>query len=307
MSTLSLALVAAIPLVLSPATYSRLRVSITYVWRHRRLPHIAAPVRFTEWVQWRKLFDRDFSLALLTDKLRTKEVARAFIGDNHVIPTLWSGTDLPPLPPWPFPFIVKANHGCGQFVVVRNSADWQRAQREAPKWLASPYGIWLDEWHYSRARRCLVVEPFVGPSEGLPVDYKIYVFDGVARCIQVHLDRASDHRWMQYDRDWHPLSVRNDEDVRRPATLDNMLRAAEAISMGRDFLRVDFYEVDGGMLFGETCLFPGSGLDPFQPDALDFVLGGYWSDARAYRAKTAPVMSCDHRQEQNGGCDYKQQ
>lgn len=235
---------------------------------------------FTEWVQWRKLHDRDHGLAMLTDKLFAKDLAAARLGDDFIIPTLWQGTQLPSLPPWPLPVIVKANHGCGQFVVVRDAADWQRALRVAPAWLAKPYGEWLDEWHYTQARRLLLVEPFIGPAHALPVDYKIYVFGGVARCIQVHLDRASRHRWTQYDRQWRRLSASaGDDDVAPPRSLATMLRAAESIAAGRDHLRVDFYEMDGQPLFGEACLFPGSGLDPFHPAELDAQLGAYWSNS----------------------------
>lgn len=207
------------------------------------------------------------------------------VGSRHLLsrlclkPVAASPMAMADLPPWPWPFIVKANHGCGQFVVVRNAQDWQRALHEAPGWLAAPYGIWLDEWHYTQARRLILVEPFVGPAKDLPVDYKVYVFNDVARCVQVHVDRDRRHCWAQYDREWCPISAGPKHDMPRPTSLRAMLGAAEAIAQGRDHLRVDFYEVDGRLLFGETCLFPGSGLDPFHPQELDTVLGGYWSDA----------------------------
>ncbi len=97
----------------------------------------------------------------------------------------------------------------------------------------------------------------------------------------MHVDRDGDHRWVQFDRQWQQLSSNVIEGgIDRPATLFQMLAAAEAIAGGRDHLRVDFYEIDGVMFFGETCLFPGSGLDPFSPASLDTELGRRWSDAR---------------------------
>lgn len=275
------ALTAALPLFVPPAAWARARVSLAYAWRHGRVADIDNPQLFTEWVQWRKLHDRDHGLAMLTDKLFAKAMAADRIGPEHVIPTLWSGHALPRRAPWPMPFIVKANHGCNQFVVVRKASDWQAALRLAPAWLREPYGRWLDEWHYTRARRMILVEPHIGEAERLPLDYKVYVFNGVARCIQVHLDRMDNHRWVQFDRHWQQMSSsRCGAEVRRPETLAQMLRAAEAIASTRDHLRVDFYEVDGIMYFGETCLFPGSGLDPFHPQSLDEVLGRFWGSAR---------------------------
>lgn len=280
-SSLVLALTVALPFALPPAVWPRARVSLAYLWRHGRLPNVGSPELFTEWVQWRKLRDRDLGFAMLTDKIFAKSLASDLIGAEHIIPTLWQGVILPQQAPWPKPFIVKANHGCKQFIVVRNEEDWQRALRQSPHWLSEPYGQWLDEWHYTKARRMLLVEPFIGTATSLPIDYKVYVFGGVAECIQVHLDRNSDHRWIQYSREWHRISASTvDADILRPKTLSAMLAAAETIAGNRDHLRVDFYEVDGAMFFGETCLFPGSGLDPFSPLSLDAELGRHWTRAR---------------------------
>jgi hypothetical protein len=273
------ALFSAIPVALpSRANWARLRISILYLWRHGYLPNLDEPRLFSEWVQWRKLKDRDLSLAVLTDKLAAKALATDVLGAEFVIPTLWHGNQLPATPPWPMPFIVKANHGCQQFVVVRCDADWRHARRKAPNWLRSAYGKWLDEWHYGRARRTLLVEPFVGPAAGLPTDYKVFVFGGVARFIQVHVGRGEDHRWVQYDRQWRRVSDGSD-DLAAPSKLGEMLRAAEEMAGCRDHLRVDFYEVNGRLWFGETCLFPGSGLDRFAPVTLDEAFGRYWTAA----------------------------
>jgi hypothetical protein len=254
-------------------------VSIIYWWRHGYFPDLQRPRRFNEWVQWRKLEDRNLGLAARTDKLYAKTLAAELIGPSLVIPTLWHGDLLPDQPPWPMPFIVKANHGCRQFVVVRTLQDWRRAKREAPQWLEATYGTWLDEWHYGRAERTLLVEPFIGPERGLPTDYKVFVFGGVAQFVQVHVDRGSDHRWVQFDRHWSRLSNSRD-DIEQPVQLAQMLQAAERIAIGQDHLRVDFYEVDGRLWFGETCLFPGSGLDRFDPPSLDDVFGRCWTRSR---------------------------
>ena len=252
------------------------RVRVTYAWRHRRWPSLANPRCFTEWVQWRKLYDRDPELARLTDKAHSKRLAAAALGDAMVIPTLWEGVDLPRDPPWPMPFIVKANHGCNQFIVVRDLAGYARARRKAPAWLRRAYGGWLDEWHYRAARRSLIVELYVGGPDALPLDYKVYVFGGRAVMIQLHEGRGQTHRWSQFDLNWRPLSTAASA-APAPASLPAMVAAAERLGKQNDFLRVDFYEIDGRPLFGEFCLYPGSGLDPFDPVELDQWLGAQWS------------------------------
>lgn len=259
--------------------WTRWRVGLFYWWRHGRWPELDAPRRFTEWVQWRKLNDRRHALALLTDKAHAKSIAAARIGGEQVVPTLWLGENLPTVAQWLMPFIVKANHGCGQFIVVRTAADYMRAKVVAPFWLTAAYGGLLDEWHYRSARRVLAVEPYIGGAM-LPVDYKVYVFGGRAEVVQLHVGRGHRHRWTQFGRDWTPLS---DDPIKAeaPPRLAEMLAAAEAIAGSEDFLRVDFYCEGGRLLFGECCLYPGSGLDPFRPDALDLALGDRWSAARS--------------------------
>ena len=72
-------------------------------------------------------------------------------------------------------------------------------------------------------------------------------------------------------------------DAAPPVLLADLLAAAEAMAGEEEFLRVDFYCQDGRVLFGECCLYPGSGLDPFRPDTLDLLLGERWSAARSGR------------------------
>lgn len=145
------------------------------------------------------------------------------------------------------------------------------------------YGYWLDEWLYRDIPRGLLVEPFIGVAGSLPVDYKLYVFSGKVAYIQVHLEREHDHRWLLFTPKWRRRSAASrDTDPPRPASLDAMIAAAETLAQGVDFVRTDFYEVAGRPLFGEMTFYPGSGLDPFDPDDLDFELGALWRAARDF-------------------------
>ncbi|WP_375429132.1 ATP-grasp fold amidoligase family protein [uncultured Sphingomonas sp.] len=259
----------------------RLRVRLCYIWRHGRLPDLADPVLFTELIQHRKLHDRDLRMPSFADKVRAKTLVADLLEPAWVTPKLWSGTALPEEAPWPRPFVVKSRHGCNQVRVVRASDDWAAVRDEAFLWMRRPYGIWLDEWLYRRIPLGLLVEAFAGPGPDLPVDYKFFPFGGRVEYIQVHLDRGGDHRWIVMDRDWTRVSAATpDPDPPRPAALPRMIAAAETLSVGFDFVRVDLYDLPAGPRFGEMTFYPGSGLDRFDPPALDAVMGARWLRAR---------------------------
>ncbi len=265
------------------AALARCRVAVIYGWRHRRLLNLDAPIRFTELVQMRKLYDRSPDQTLLMDKVAAKHLAEVALGTEWVVPTLWSGKTLPDETPFPFPAILKARHGCNQNAVLCKAparSQWRRLQHRSRRWQRAPYGIWLDEWAYRDVPRGLIAEPLLGGKLPLPIDYKIYVFGGHATHVQVHLDRGGRHRWILHDRNWRPLVDATDRPD-APASLSAMLAAAETLSRGMSFLRVDFYEVDGRPYFGEFCLYPGSGFDPFAADWIDLELGAIWLDAMA--------------------------
>ena len=255
---------------------ARLRVELIYWWRHHRRARLARPTLFTELLQLRKLHDRDPRLAVMTDKLGAKTLVTERLGADWVVPTLWSGTRLPEACSWTPPFVVKSRHGCNQTIVVRDpAACWAEVRRRAEGWQGHYYGGWLDEWGYRDVPRGIVVEPFVGEGDALPVDYKVYVFGGRAAFVQVHLDRERNHRWIVHDPDWRRFGTGR-EDVPWPTRLADMLAAAETMAAGFDFARVDFYQPGDRPLFGEMSFYPGSGLDPFDPPELDAIMGELW-------------------------------
>lgn len=259
------------------------RIWLTYLWRHRRLPRLRAPSLFTEFVQVRKLHDRDARLPVCADKVAVKAFVAERLGAEWVIPTLWHGDTLPARPPWAYPFVVKARHGCNQNSFVRSAAtDWNRLRERARGWTRRGYGWWLDEWLYQEVPRGLLVEPLVGDGPELPTDYKFYVFGGRVEYIQVHLGRGRRHRWIVLDREWHRVSTPTwDADPPRPHAFAAMLDAAEVLARDFHFVRVDLYEVAGRPLFGELTFYPGSGLDRFDPVSLDRAMGDHWRAALA--------------------------
>lgn len=265
-----------------PELTARLRVALTYGWRHRRLVRLRRPERFTDWIQWRKLYDRDGRMPPLADKLEVKRHVAATLGPEWVTPTLYHGRDLPEQASWRPPFVVKSRHGSNQCAFVRTGGeDWAGIRAAARRWMRGPYGLLLDEWLYRHVPPGILVEPFVGTGGVLPVDYKVYVFGGRAACVKVDRDREHGHWRAIYDLGWQMVwAPPGWPGEPPPASLREMVAAAETLGRGFDFVRADFYQVDGRPRFGELTFYPGSGLSPL-PDYLDYWLGALWTKAHA--------------------------
>jgi TupA-like ATPgrasp len=246
---------------------AKLRIAMCYLVRHQRLISFNNPKTFNELVQRRKLNNREPRMAMLADKVAVKAFVAATLGPQWVTPTLWHGTDLPETPDWPLPFVVKSRHGCNQNAFFRDSlSGWPKVRRDAQRWLKQAYGALLDEWLYTHIPRGILVEPFIGDRNTLPIDYKVFTYGGRATHVQVHLGREHDHRWIVFDRNWRRVSARTDDpDPAPPHALQKLLDAAEKLSSGFDFVQMTFY--------------PGSGLDKFNPVSLDVMMGSLWLEA----------------------------
>jgi hypothetical protein len=258
-------------------------------WQYRfvfgRPPSLLFPKTFNEKLQRRKIFDRDRRLPTLVDKVLVKDFVAAKLGPEWVTKTLWHDTALPPLAArnWPIPYVLKANHGSGMNYCVRSNdeIDWPRMERLCEKWLREIYGDWGGEWAYYSIKPQLLVEPFFGKDGELPVDYKLWTFSGRVEFIQVDTDRQHAHKRTMFDRSWNrmPFTTIYEIDQREivpPQSLQRMIRAAEILSDGMSFARIDLYEIDGSPRFGEVSLYPDSGVGRFIPAEFDRRIGSLW-------------------------------
>lgn len=279
----------------------RLRLAIEFYRRHRRWPDFDRPRSFSEKVNARQLHDRDPRLPRFVDKVAVKEIVAETLGPDWVVPTLWAGSDPDEIPfdrleP---PYVVKANHGSCMtaFVESRAELDAEAVRALARGWLGRDYGAEWCEWAYSPVPRKILVEPMLRDAAGeVPEDYKIFVFGGRAAWIQVDAGRFHDHRRAFYDTHWRLQSFGVEypamsRPMPRPQRLEEMLAAAERLGALFDFARVDFYEVEGRLLFGEITFYPGAGRDRFDPPEVDEAFGRLWpsredADAAARVAAT---------------------
>jgi hypothetical protein len=235
---------------------------------------------FTEKIQWRILNDRRELLGLTCDKLKSKEFAEA--ADVGVPRTYWHGTDVRELADVTLPaqWVLKPNHRSGSVYFGAGAANVPHLLEVTDGWLRDAQSLDLGEWAYSQADPALLVEEALGTQGQPPADYKIFVFDGDPKLVQVDTDRHGDHRKRFYTTDWQPLMTSQvcplGEIQPRPRHLEEMLLAAGRLGKSFDFIRVDLYADDDAVMFGEFSAYPGGGIDRYSPRNLDRLLGSYW-------------------------------
>ena len=256
-------------------------------WRfrqaHGRFPSLARPATFTEKLNWRITFDRRPLLHRTCDKLAMKEHARTTApGLVRVPETYWFGADVRELSGARLPdrWVLKPNHSCRRVLVADGPMELGEIASRTAGWVEERYWRKSDEWAYRRARPGLLVEEFIGEPGQVPTDLKVLVFDGVPRVVGVHTGRGPEHRTRLYTPGWRPLpwtgGHRWGPDHPRPQRLDDMLAAASALAAGYDMLRVDFYEHEGVLWFGELTPYPAAGLSRLEP-GLDALQGSWWT------------------------------
>jgi TupA-like ATPgrasp len=254
----------------------------------RRL-HLFRPRRYTEKMQWRKLFDLDPIYAVFCDKVATRQYVTQRLGPDATVPILWLGENPAAVPFEQLrpPYIVKCSHGSGWNIVVRNTSDNDFAAMRAclERWLATDYGTRCFEPGYSEVPRRLLVEPLLTHQGGFPLEFKFFMFNGATRRVMLRAnygDGARDRVQAYYDTHWRLLPVRTSDmppssAVPRPPEFDRMRTMAEALARDRDHLRVDFLVSDRHVYVGELTCYHRGGLFRFDPDAEDFELGESWT------------------------------
>lgn len=267
----------------------RLAVLLQYRRAHGRFPRLNPPITFTEKVQYRKLYERDSRLPVFADKAKAKALIAEMIGPQYIIETLWAGRDTERLnfEELRRPFVIKPTHSCGETIFVREDdhPDWDDVRRQCRSWVDGAYGSRTREWLYKHIEPGIMIERMIGDGKTPPADFKLFVFHGKTKIIQVDVQRFGDVRERAlYDADWKRLAVWSTfpdsrQEIDRPNRLDEMKRVAEKIGSAFDFVRVDLYEVDERIYFGETTFYPASGYARYHPVSFDAEMGKMWQQA----------------------------
>lgn len=267
----------------------KLYLKIKYKKDHNRHLDLRNPLSYNEKLDWLKLYDRNPKYHLLADKLRVKELLEPVVGKEHIVPTIggpWKKAEDIDWDDLPQQFVLKCNHDSASVVICtdKSKLDVEKAKRKLNECVRKDY--YRDEnrqWAYKGIDRCIFAEKYIHDDEldDLP-DYKFHCFNGKAKCVLVCMGRFSEsHACMNvYDMDWNKLpyepGFKNIPwEMAKPNSFDEMKDLAEKIAsyIGNSYERIDFYNVDGKVYFGEVTFYPGGGSDKLRPIEWEYILG----------------------------------
>lgn len=257
-------------------------------------PDLSRPKTFNEKLQWLKLHDRNPLYTTLVDKYRVKEWVAKHIGAEHVIKTYdaWERIEDIDISGLPERFVLKTNHDCGGIVICRNRStfDLDAAKKKLAKHLRKNYFWGGREWPYKNVKPLVFAEEYISPDDGIDlVDYKFFRFSNGKMLTLLITDRFSGAELTKtfFDDKWIPLALTEGghpvkSDVSEPVYFEVMKQFVNKLGEGFPFVRVDFYEAGGRLLFGEMTFFPNSGLERFDPPEWDELLGSWIDLSGAY-------------------------
>ena len=252
--------------------------------------NVNSPVTFCEKIQWLKLNDHKPIYHRMVDKLNVKTYLAGIIGEQYVIPTLavWDKIDDIDIAQLPNKFVLKTTTGGGSHgvVICHDKSQFNIESAKLSLKNASRINIYskYKEWVYKDVKVRYFAEQFIEDSNNNDlVDYKFYCFNGTPKFVQVIKSRNTKETIDFYDTEWNhqefvglnPKAEKSGVEIEKPHNLEQMIEIAQKLSYNIPFLRVDLYNINGKIYFGETTFYPASGFGRFAPKEYDEILGSY--------------------------------
>ena len=245
------------------------------------------PQTFNEKLQWQKLYDRNPLYSLLVDKYEVKKYVEEQIGKEYIIPTIgvWYKFEDIDFSMLPNQFVLKCTHDSGGLVIVRDKSklDIEAARKKINKSLKNNFYWPSREWPYKKVKPRIIAEQYMEDEEtGELRDYKFFCFNGSPKYLFIASDRSkgnSEVKFDYFDMEFNRLPMRqaahpnSTYDIKRPITFDLMKSLAKKLSENLTQVRIDLYEINGKVFFGEFTFFHHGGFVPFIPESYDLEWG----------------------------------
>ena len=258
--------------------------SLRYFIRHKKIANFKNPTTFSEKLGHLKLYRHSDILSNLCDKYLVKNHVRRKIGDKYVLDTLHISSEPKTIPfkDLPNSFIVKATHGSGWNIIVKDKTniDYKYIIKKCEFFLSMNYYYFGRECQYKNIKPQIMIEELLLDEKGnIPNDYKFFCFNGKVKFIQVDINRGVSHNRDFYDLNWNkmPFELKYpsyEYNIDKPINIKDMIEVSELLSESLNFARIDLYSIFNRIYFGEITLTPGNNLEKFSPSKYDRIFGG---------------------------------
>jgi len=265
-----------------------LYLRILFFLKQRKFLHLKNPQTFSEKLQWLKLHDRKPEYTTMVDKYAVKEYVANIIGEEYIIPTIgvW---DKPEDIDWdslPDKFVLKTTHGGGNTGVVvckdKNQLDKSDTIKKLNKSMKQDLYKSQREWPYKNVQKKIIAEVYMEDVKTKELrDYKFFAFNGIVKALFIATERGSGNvKFDFFDANFNHLDLIQQHpmsgvEIPKPSCFDQMKDIASKLSVGLPHVRVDLYEVNGKVYFGEFTFSHHGGVVPFHPKEWDFKFGSW--------------------------------
>lgn len=243
------------------------------------------PSTYNEKLQWLKLYDRKPDYTKMVDKYEVRKYIEDKIGEEYLIPILgvYDSFDDIDFDELPDQFVLKPNHTSGNVYICKDKfkIDYVKLKKEVDEWLQREY-YWIHrEWPYKNIKPKIICEKFMVDESGFELkDYKYFCFNGDPKAMFIATDRGIDTRFDFYDMQFNHLPFmqhykNGTKKINKPAGFDEMFTLAKLLSHGIPHVRVDFYDINGKIYFGELTFYHFSGFVKFEPHKYDKIFGDW--------------------------------
>lgn len=244
------------------------------------------PKGYNEKLFWIKLYDHRPEYTTMVDKYAVKKYVADKIGKEYIIPTLgvWDRVEDIDWDKLPNQFVLKCTHDSGGLVICRDKSklDKDAAKKKLRMSMKRNYYKAGREWPYKDVPRRILAEKYMeDKSVGELPDYKFFCFDGEVKALFIGTERGTgDVKFDYYDADFNHLNLIQEHPMSgkvlpKPQHFEKMKELAAYLSKGLPQVRVDFYNINGDIYFGELTFFHHGGVIPFHPEEWDYIFGSW--------------------------------
>ena len=245
------------------------------------------PKTYTAKLQWLKLHDRKDIYTVYADKVAVRDYIAEKLGEDYLVPIfgVYNNVDEIDWNLLPQRFVLKCSHGSGCNIICtdKSNLDVKNAKTKLTAWMNHSWFWFGREWAYKNITPRIICERFIESSQGeTPNDYKFLCFNGEPRLMQLHMNRYKSNYTMDYyDMNWNKTEISkrgtavSEESAPKLKNFERMKEIARFLAKDTYFSRIDFYDVDGKIYFGEITFFPTSGFSPFDNYEDDLMMGNY--------------------------------